>query len=136
MPASASDWTRYKRLVGAGRAGRAIDVVGNTDMENFQTPGSCAPSVCSSRAGVRRDQDRVVGLGRTRREASKWTDYVASQRADFITVSQYSGVFGSFGRRLTQVRVCGDGVVCPPSSTLQPKVGIRTSAVYQRSRIV
>ena len=130
MPASASDWTRYKRLVGAGRAGRVIDVVGNTDVQSPQR------LISSARDGFRPDQDRYGGLGRTRREASKWTDYVASQQADFITVSQYSGVFGSFGRRLTQIRVCGDGVVCPPSSTLPTKVGIRTSAVYQRSRIV
>jgi hypothetical protein len=130
MPASASDWTRYKRLVGAGRAGLAIDVNGNTDVQSPQR------LISSARDGFRPDQDRYGGIGRTRREASKWTDYVASQQADFITVSQYSGVFGSFGRRLTQVRVCGDGVICPPSSTLQSKVGIRTSAVYQRSRIV
>jgi len=130
MPASASDWTRFKRLVGTRRAGEAIDVVGNIDV---QSPPRL---ISSARDGFRPDQDRYGGLGRTRREASKWTDYVASQQANFITVSQYSGVFGSFGRRLTQIRVCGDDVVCPPPSILQTKVGIRTSAVYQRSRIV
>lgn len=130
MPASASDWTRFKRLVGTGRAGRAIDVVTNTDVQSPPT------LVSSARDGFRPDQGRYGGLGRTRREASKWTDFVASQQADFITVSQHSGVFGSFGRQLTQIRVCGDGVVCPAASTLPTKVGIQKSAVYQRSRIV
>ena len=130
MPPSASDWTRFKRLVGAGRAGLAIDVVTNTDVQSPQR------LISSARDGFRPDQDRYGGLGRTRREASKWTDFVASQQADFITVSQHPGVFGSFGRRLTQTRLCGSGQTCPPPSTLQPKVGIRTSAIYQRSRIV
>jgi hypothetical protein len=130
MPASASDWTRYKKLVGTGRAGRAIDVVTNTDVQSPQR------LISSARDGFRPDQDRYGGLGRTRREASKWTDYVASQQADFITVSQYSGGFGSFGRQLTQIRVCGDGQICPPPSILPTKVGIQTSAIYQRSRIL
>lgn len=130
MPPSASDWTRLKRLVRAGRAGLDIDVVGNTDLQSPQKP------ISSARDGFRPDQDRYGGIGRTRREASRWTDAIAAQHADFITVSEIPGTYRSFGRALTQTRLCGSGQTCPPPSTLPTKVGIRTSAVYQRSRIV
>lgn len=70
MPPSASDWTRLKRLVRAGRAGLDIDVVGNTDLQSPQKP------ISSARDGFRPDQDRYGGIGRTRREASRWTDAI------------------------------------------------------------
>ena len=131
MPASASDWTRFKRLVGTGRAGREINVITNTDVNSPPT------RVSSARDGFRPDQGRYGGIGRTRREASKWTDYVASQQANFIT--QRSGIFGTFvtfGIRLMQLQICADSKICPPASVLPTKVGIRTSAIYQRSRIL
>jgi len=141
MPPSASDFTRFKRLTGAGSDGLfRIDVVHNTDMQNFQTPSSCAATGCSSRATIRRDQDQAVGMGRTRREASKWTDFVASQQADFVTVSQIPGLYGSYGRQLTESSLCGgvnaNGYPCPPSSLLRTGPGIKKSAVYQHLRIL
>lgn len=131
MPASASDWTRFKKLVGAGRAGLEIDVLGNTDVQSPQR------FMSSARNGFRPDQDRYGGLGRTRREASKWTDYVAARRADIITVSAHAGSpFGSFGRVLTQTSLCGSNQTCPPSSTLPTKIGPLRSSIYQHYRII
>jgi len=130
MPPSAADWTRFKRLVGTGRAGRAIDVVTNTDVQSPPT------LVSSARDGFRPDQGRYGGIGRTRREASKWTDFVASQQADFITVSSNpGGPFGSFGRRLTRTQLCSGDDICTVSS-LQIKPGPLRSSIYQHSRIV
>jgi hypothetical protein len=117
MPASASDWIRFKKLKAS--VGYDSVVYGTEDIQNPQT------LLSASRAG---------GMGRTRREASKWTDFTAAQQHDFITVSEFSGNFGSFGRRLNRTQLCANGTTCL-TSVLNTKPGILTSATYQRSRI-
>lgn len=135
LPPSAADWTRFKRLIGSDRSGREIDVRRNFDTIGLMTPSSCSPSVCQIRAGIRRDQDRIVGASRTRREASKWTDFVAAQSADFVTVSQYPGRNASFGRLHKRQEICGENRVCPPISIVR-KVPTYKSSTYQHSRIL
>ena len=135
LPPSAADWTRLQKLRGAftygtpGAAG-AIDLVNNTDLNNRQTPTACNP--CSSRAGIRRDQDRVVGSSKTRREASKWIDYKAAAQADFVTDRENSS--NKMPLRF-RTQLCGEGIPCT-ISLLRSKVGILRSAVYQHSRIL
>jgi hypothetical protein len=135
LPPSAADWTRLQKLkraftYGTPGAPGAIDLVGNTDLNSVQTPTACDP--CSSRAGIRRDQDQVVGSSKTRREASKWIDYKAAAQLDFVT-----GRENGRSTRPEQMRtqLCGEGVQCA-TSLLRTKVGILKSAVYQHSRIV
>ena len=137
LPPSAADWTRFKKLGAVSRYNNTVTA--NTDVFNRQTPVSCAANGCSSRAGIRRDQDQAVGLGRTRREASKWIDFVASQQADIINVTEIPlGIpgFGSFGRQLNRTQICASGTRCVVTSPFQTQAGIRKSAVYQHSRIL
>ena len=138
MPPSASDWTRFKRLYGAGYQQLRNDFFNRgADITNIATPPSCAsPGGCSVRAGVRRDQDQVVGSSKIRREASKWTDTVAAWNTDIITVSEHAGApFGSFGRQLTRTQLCSGAGTCTVS-TLPTKVGPLRSSIYQHSRII
>ena len=138
MPPSASDWTRFKKLSNSFVNQSNLVVYRDKDIRNVRSPGACVTG-CQSRAGIRRDQDPIVGSGRTRREASVWTDFVASQQLDFVTVvtavpNQQSQE--TFGRKLICTKVCVDGNFCPPPFTLPTKVGVLKSAIYQRSRIV
>ena len=66
----------------------------------------------------------VVGTGKIRRPASNWTDYVASQTGDFITVSQNAnnGIpTGGIIQNLT--KICDSaGTVYSPSKNIIPGV--------------
>jgi hypothetical protein len=128
LPPSAADWTRFQKLKSAFRY--VSDLVNNRDLDSVQTPTPCNP--CSSRAGIRRDQDRVVGSSKIRREASKWIDYKAAAQADFVTERETSP-----SKLPEQIRtqLCADDVRCR-TSVLKTKVGILKSAVYQHSRIL
>lgn len=132
LPPSAADWIRYRKLTSA-RLNEEYNRY-NRDITNVQSPGACI-SNCQSRAGVRRDQDPVVGTGKARREASKWTDYIAAVHTDFVTVSQHTGPHGSFGRQLRRQPICANGQTCPTASVIQ-KYPTHKSAIYQHSRIV
>ncbi len=128
LPPSAADFTRFKRLRTS-----ILDITargGGIDMLNVLTPPTCAPSACQSRAGIRRDQDPVVGQGRTRREASKWIDFVAAQQTDITRVRQNCA-----GRQIIRQQLC-NAQLCPAETVLPTKVGVLRSAVYQHSRIV
>ncbi len=135
LPPSAADWTRLQKLkraftYGTPGAPGAIDLVNNTDMFNVQTPPACTP--CSSRAGIRRDQDQVVGADKARREASKWIDYKAAAQADFVMKREEAG---SKNSEQIRTQLCGGGVSCV-TSVLRTNSGILRSAVYQHSRIL
>jgi hypothetical protein len=134
LPPSAADWTRFKRLMGAGRAGLEIDVRNDIDLLNVITPPSCSPSACQSRAGIRRDHDQIVGSSKTRREASRWTDSIAFQGVDFVTISEYPGIFGSFGRQRKRQELCGENTLCPPVTVVR-KVPTYKSSLYQHLRL-
>lgn len=136
MPPSASDWTRFQRLRGALLHQLRNGAYPGVDIINQVTPPTCQTAGgCTVRAGVRRDQDQSVGSSKIRREASKWTDALAAQRSDIVTVSEHPGSpFGSFGRLQTRTQICGGSGICTVS-TLPTKVGPLRSSIYQRSRI-
>ena len=135
LPPSASDWTRFQKLRGAftygtpGAAG-AIDLVTNDDLNSVETPTGCNP--CTSKAGIRRDLDRVAGSSKTRREASKWIDYKAAAQFDFVTGRQQAE---TKIHQDTRTQLCGGGVPCV-TSVITSRVGILKSAIYQHSRIL
>jgi len=133
LPPSAGDWIRFKKL-SASRLSVPYSLLYNRDITNIRSPGSCGAD-CQSRAGIRRDQDFTVGTGRTRREASKWIDYIAANRTDFVTVSQHPAPHGSFGRQLTRQPICANDQTCPAASVIE-KYPTYKSAIYQHSRIV
>jgi len=135
LPPSAADWTRFQKLraaftYGTPTADGAIDLINNTDMNNVQTPPGCNP--CSTRAGTRRDLDRVAGSSKTRREASKWIDYKAAAQNDFVTKREQ---IGTKNREQIRTQFCSEGAQCM-TSVLKSEVGILKSAVYQHSRIL
>ena len=84
---SAGDWVRLQRLRGARSYAQSNnmmvptpDLVDNADIAPAPFPQlSYKPGM-----GV----FKVVGTSKTRRTASQWTDFVASQSADFVTTSQ------------------------------------------------
>ena len=67
----------------------------------------------------------VVGTGKIRRPASNWTDYIASQKGDFVTNSQNTGADGSAQPGVTQTltKLCDPyGNVYTPSKNILPSV--------------
>jgi len=84
---SAGDWVRLQRLRGARSYAQSNnmmvptpDLVDNADIAPTPFPQlSYKPGM-----GV----FKVVGTSKTRRTASQWTDFVASQSVDFVTTSQ------------------------------------------------
>ena len=65
----------------------------------------------------------VVGTGKIRRPASNWTDYVASQKGDFVTNSQNTGADGTAQPGVTQTltKLCDPyGNVYTPSKNILP----------------
>lgn len=121
LPPSASDWTRFKKLNSA--VGYNTQVTYNLDIRGVITPGACAPSDCQSRGSIRTDRDRITGSSRTRREASKWIDFVASQRTDFITVSQINNRNPN-SRQLNRTQVCANEVLCVSTIPFRTGQGI------------
>ena len=95
LPASAADWTRFKRLRGSNTY--ATTLANKTDVINHVTAGNPF--------NHQTHQSRVVGSSRTRREASKWIDYVGSQHETFITRSvNYQSA--PTGTQLSVTRLC------------------------------
>jgi hypothetical protein len=107
---SAGDWTRLQRLRGAKTSGNKAggDLVTNADIaptEARQHPYSKAFLIPYEAAGT----SRIL------RPASKWTDYVASQTADFVTQSRN----GNNATVLSVTKLCS----CT-KTTLNTKVGL------------
>lgn len=72
---SAGDWVRLKRLIGA----RTYDSVNlDTDKDIDSTPYAQLPYHLPIHSF------KVVGTSKIRRTASAWTDYRASQTADYV----------------------------------------------------
>jgi hypothetical protein len=122
LPPSASDWTRFKKLNSA--VGYGSQVLYDLDIRGVVTPGSCNPCL-SNRQAVRTDRDRIVGSSRTRREASKWVDFVASQRTDFVTVSQIDNR-NPDSRQLNRTQICANGSNCVITIPFRTGQGICT----------
>lgn len=90
---SAGDWIRLQRIRGA-KTYATVNLATNKDIApppNPQVPHD--PSTLIK---------PVVGTSRIRRTASQWTDYRASQTADFVT----SENTGRNGNALSVTRLC------------------------------
>ena len=109
LPASAADWTRYKRLKGAKNYATTIsqnnDVINNVTAGNPFNPETL--------------QSRVVGSSKTRREASKWIDFIGSQHETFVRRSvnyQYSVPFTGTRLNVDKLCTCQTNVLNPKST--------------------
>ena len=98
---SAADWIRIKRVQGGSRYENEKD----SDIINVVSPRGDPFS-------PPRNISRVVGSSKTRREASKFIDYVASQRQDFTLKSEVS-VSRVPQLRLTSICTCTTNVHSP-----------------------
>ena len=110
---SASDWTRMQRLRGA-KTYQTVNLNTNKDIaptqfNQFEIHNYSAINVFP-----------VVGTSKIRRTASNWTDYLASQTADYITYAQAATTGTSITR--TQTKLCN----CT-TTTLNTKQGICTN---------
>ena len=101
MSMSSADWTRIQRLKQA--RGYAIAIAAKEDVLNVAIRGN--PFNPETKIS------RVVGSSRTRRDASRWTDYLASQHQTYtLKSSSYQGTF--IGTRNTLVSLnCNCGVI-------------------------
>ena len=109
---SASDWIRMKRLRGA-RTYQTVNLNTNKDIAPPQFPQNEIHNYSPINVFP------VVGTSKIRRPASSWTDYVASQTADYVLRSQNAVNTTSVKRTL--VRLCD----CT-TSTVTTKPGICT----------
>ncbi len=110
---SAGDWVRLKRLQGA-RTYSSVNLSTNKDIapqpaNQFEIHNSSPILVYP-----------VVGTSKIRRTASNWTDYIASQTADFVLTSQSSTTSPSI--RNTVTKLCN----CATPSYSVKKLGICT----------
>jgi hypothetical protein len=88
----ASDWVRIKKLRGA--TNYVTDQPGDVN--------NPPPLRCCAIADYNRMRRAEFGTSKIRRPASNWTDYRASQTADFVLESREPFK----GKTLTAVRVC------------------------------
>jgi len=92
---SAGDWTRLQRVRGA-KTYVTVNLTTNKDIA--PTPVAQRPYTLSALIKP------VVGTSNIRRTASMWTDYLASQRADFVLQSYNTA--GGFVLRDTNLCDC------------------------------
>jgi hypothetical protein len=105
---SAGDWVRLQRLQGA--KAYAATLSSNKDIAPPPTPQQPYNSAIHVHP--------VVGTSKIRRPASLWTDYMASQSADFVLQSQQS--INGTSQKLTVYKVCKS---CgQDTSTLTPRI--------------
>ena len=124
LPPSAADWTRFQKLRQFNNPNP------KAYLKSVVTPPGCAP--CSSRAGIRRDQDAVAGSSKIRETASSHTDQIAWGKTDFVTRREQAG---SKNPEQIRTQLCASSLPCV-SSVLRTNSGILRSAVYQHSRIL
>jgi hypothetical protein len=120
---SAGDWVRLKRLRGAKTYG-SVNLATDKDISPPQFPQQYyiagAINVFST-----------TGTSKIRRTASSWTDYRASQTADFVLTSQAATTSPSVTNTVT--RLCD----CATPSYSVKKLGICTKCnVFTHVRIM
>lgn len=99
---SAGDWVRLKRLNGA--VGRMIYVIGTTSPPTpIVNKDITNPSPISEPHSGRKVYTEF-GTSKIRRPASNYTDYIASQTADYVLES--SNELCGVGKNLTINRIC------------------------------
>ena len=117
---SAGDWTRLQRLRGARTY---VTVNLNTNKDIAPTPVAQTPYTPSALIKP------VVGTDRIRRPASMWTDYRASQTADFILQRGNNG--GGFV--LTDTNICADCSASPSILTTRTTGCIKCAVFVHKS---
>jgi hypothetical protein len=114
---SAGDWVRLKRLNGARQ-----------NMKRVPSPPRFTETVNPPPRTEVKTGRRVyteVGGSKIRRPASNWTDYIASQKADYVLETP-AGSCGA-GKALTIHKVCR----CDTSSAIKHK-GVCVSCTHDR----
>ncbi len=96
---SAGDWIRLKRLRGA-KTYSSVNLSTNKDIvppqpNQFEIHNTSPINVFP-----------VVGTSKIRRTASSWTDYIASQTADYVLTSQGSSTNPSVTNTVTKLCSC------------------------------
>ena len=108
MSLSGADWTRIQRLKQARNYNKVL--ASNKDIINVVSPAS-------NPFNVETLESRVVGSSRTRREVSKWTDYIASRAQDYMLYSGQPRVGPTTVIVKTLVRVnCNCGTITGANS--------------------
>jgi hypothetical protein len=107
---SAADWTRLKRLRGARQNGysngstdgllTSTSPIYNKDISPV-TPGQFVPGLNSAI-----NVFRTSGTSKIRRTASSWTDYRASQTADYVVPYVWQNVSPSSSSNLAFIKLC------------------------------
>ena len=101
----ASDWTRMKKLVGA--RGNMLYTFGTPSPVPVPTPYrdivNPPPVNCCVSTKNNRHVYSEFGISKIRRPASNYTDYIASQKADFILETTDSSTGAKI---LTQTKIC------------------------------
>lgn len=121
---SAGDWVRLQRLRGARANGRSY-TEGNVSVAGVLTTNKDVVPPQSSQIPIANTNTAinvfpVVGTSKIRRPASNWTDFVASQTADYILSSQAATTGTSV--KNSQTKLCS----CATPTVLATKVGICT----------
>jgi len=109
---SAGDWVRLKRLRGA-KTYNSVNLTTNKDIVPPQVPQQYY-------IGGAINVFSTTGTSKIRRTASNYTDYIASQTADYVLTSQASTTSPSVSNVLTKLCNCAS-----PSYSVK-KVGICT----------
>ena len=126
MSLSAADWTRNQRR----KAGNSYVANAQKSPDVLQIAPNVGPY------GRALGLPRAVGGSKTRRTAEEFTNYVASQRADFVLYSQGSGVANETGgttgaMKRTLTRVCS----CTTTALLPKVAGCSVCAAPQHARL-
>jgi hypothetical protein len=103
---SAGDWIRLKRLRGATTY-KSVNLTTNKDISSIKTP-----EVLIHNMNPAIKVFDTVGTSKIRRTASNWTDFIASQTADFVLTSQTSLTSPSVTNTVTKLCSCA----APPYS--------------------
>ena len=144
---SAGDWIRLKRINGAKgygvTTGNASSPNGTATSAIYPRNKDIAPPI--NRYGgnlgdLKPDSGRLLpydGAGKlkTMRSASDWIDYVASQKADYVTSGQTTGANGTATPGITNTinKVCDASA---DSTTIQNKPALAMSNQFNRMKIV
>ena len=94
---SAGDWVRLKRLLGA-RTYQTVNLDTNMDIE--------PPTQPQLPYSLPIHSFKTVGTSKIRRAASAWTDYRASQTADYVLPRVFQNVSPSTNANLGVTRLC------------------------------
>jgi len=115
---SAGDWTRLQRIRGA-KTYETVNLATNKDIDPTPNPQEAYSTSLLI--------PKVIGTGKIRRPASMWTDYLASQRADFVLQSANDA--GGF--ILTNTILCD----CSTSTLSTKTTGCTKCAVFVHKSI-